>query len=98
MKFYFSRVPEKYSTGQEQDYFKHEGNYFYYMAEVTDDTFIIRDTCGRYVPFDRTDAKDFGLAAFVVEKAYANQDEVSALVDKRTDELSQLIQFFSKND
>jgi len=95
VKFYFSKA---ISAEAHTDMFEHEGNHYYYMVEILDESFTIMDTCGRFMPFDYTSAKDFGLAAFVVEKVYADEAEISAFIDKKSDQLKQLVQFFSKND
>lgn len=49
--FYFAPVPEEFNNPEVF------GNQFYYKLEINDEgdgngTFTIKDTCGRYLPFD----------------------------------------------
>jgi len=56
MKIYFGRAPE--SDTDLPDLFEHEGKKFYYEVELSEDygEFSIKDTAGRYVPFELSDA------------------------------------------
>lgn len=48
MQIYFDKVQP---NDQEPEDFKHGGENFYYAVEAGVDYFLIKDTCGRFVPF-----------------------------------------------
>ena len=49
MYIYFSEIPV--DQAEEGDY-EFEGKNYYYRMEVNSEQFVVRDNCGRYMPFD----------------------------------------------
>ena len=72
-------------------------NLYFYRVEADEEGFRIFDTCGRMIPMDRTDIKNFSNAMFGVSRFYAALDAAEDLFDKRMAETLQLMEFFENN-
>ena len=97
MQAFFSKVPEQYLDSDEY-FYDDNGDAFYYKLTISEETFTIEDTVGRFVPFDFTDAKELSTAVFIANSVYQAKDEAEKLFKQRMDRLDQLVDHFNGND
>ena len=74
MKIYFGRVFE--TDTDTKDLFEHNGKFFYYELDFNEDfgEFSIKDTAGRYVPFEASDANSLiNIVSYVRDHARASK-------------------------
>lgn len=96
---YFGKINlEEFADVDPMECFKHNGLYYWYKLIVEDDEFKLLDTCGRMVPFHMDVANEFATMGFIVGKYYDAQREAAALVEKRMDQLQQLVKFWEANE
>lgn len=79
MKLYFGRATLEDNVN---DLFVDEnGAYYYYMLELRDDDFVLRDTCGRNIPFEYEFIKDLAnVSAFVLDRERVKREADDWLV------------------
>ena len=99
METYFGKVNlEEFANVDPMECFMHNGLYYWYKLVVEDDEFKLMDTCNRMIPFNHECANEFATMGFIVSKYYDAQREAAALIEKRMDQLQQLVQFWETNE
>lgn len=79
MEIYFGKVPSDSNLSKESYFTGQDGTSFYYSLALTQDSdFMLRDTCGRYMPVDIDSIHDL-IQALCALKEYT-EDVDQALV------------------
>lgn len=55
MNIYFGKVPQEDVISFGGEFFKHAGESYDFVLQVSSESFVIKDSCGRYVPFAHGD-------------------------------------------
>lgn len=100
--FYFGKL-----TTEEQNYeylevdslFKHDGNLYWYKAEVDDEGegFVLWDTCDRQLPIGFEHGRDLGTVLFGLNKIGDAVAQRNTIVEKATREALLLVEHFQNN-
>jgi hypothetical protein len=99
MEFYFGAVDlEVFDSVDPLELFEHNNKYYWYKLELNEEGFNLLDTCGRMVPFDRDAANSFVSAAAIVQRYFGAFEESQNMLDRRMDQLNQLLEFWQNNE
>lgn len=69
MEFYFGKAnPEEYKDLPKGELFSHDGHYFWYKLEISEEGICFHDTCNRHMPFDRDSLKELEVAVYIARE------------------------------
>lgn len=93
MNYFFGRVDSdtlNLMSNDELDnlFYNQDGEAFWFVVELDEDGFVISDTCGRLMPIDFTQVKEFAAMAMAVSTVYKASEDAEALFDARIDHVN----------